>query len=128
MVANAKKIALLSLGAAYRRFQNQLEEQPEILAAITDIGMNAFAMESAWLRALKNGSGMSRDMAAVFLREAMGQVETAAREAITASAEGDALRTSLAFLKRFLKFEPVDSIGLRRRIAGRLLDAGRYII
>jgi hypothetical protein len=34
----------------------------------------------------------------------------------------------MAVLRRFAKYEPVDSIALRRRIADRLLAAGRYIL
>src|SRR6185437_14521781 len=46
LVANAKKTALLCLGAAHQKFQNAIEEQQEVLAGITDVAMNAFAMES----------------------------------------------------------------------------------
>ena len=56
---------------------------------------------------------------AVFLREAMETVESAARTVLAACSEGDALRTNLAVLKRFTKFEPVDAIATRRRIAAR---------
>ncbi len=94
--------------------------------------MNAFAMESVELRAQKLaqlGRGeIAADVAAVFLREAMEIVESAARNVLAASSEGDALRTNLAVLKRFTKFEPVNAIAARRRIAGRLLAAGRYIV
>ncbi len=38
------------------------------------------------------------------------------------------LRTNLAVLKRFTKFEPVNAIAARRRIAERLLAAGRYLV
>jgi hypothetical protein len=31
-------------------------------------------------------------------------------------------------LRRFGKYEPVDAIALRRKIARRLLDAERYIV
>jgi alkylation response protein AidB-like acyl-CoA dehydrogenase len=51
MVANAKKTALLCLGVAYQKFAADLENQQEVLASITDIAMNAFAMESTVLRA-----------------------------------------------------------------------------
>jgi hypothetical protein len=34
----------------------------------------------------------------------------------------------LAVLKRFTKFEPVNAIAARRRIAERLLAAGRYLV
>ena len=132
LVENAKKVALFALGVAYQKYMNAIEDQQEILAGITDISMNAFAMESVLLRAqklAKHGKGENaRDMAAVFLREAMETVESAARTVLAACSDGDALRTNLAVLKRFTKFEPVDAIATRRRIAARLLQADRYAV
>jgi len=132
LVANAKKVALFVLGVAYQKFMMALEDQQEVLAGITDIAMNAFAMESTLLRTQKlaaNGKGeMAADMCAVFLREAMETVESAARSVLAASCDGDALRTNLAVLKRFTKFEPVNAIGVRRKIAARLLEADRYAV
>ncbi len=132
LVANAKKAALLALGVAYQKYMTGLEDQQEILAAITDISMNAFAMESVWLRTQKLSKARKGEVAAemcpVFLREAMETVESAARNVLAASSEGDALRTNLAVLKRFTKFEPVNAIAARRRIAARLLAADRYVV
>jgi alkylation response protein AidB-like acyl-CoA dehydrogenase len=133
MVANGKKIALFALGIAYQKYMNALEDQQEVLANITDIAMNAFAMESALLRTQKiashgKPSELARDMCAVFLREALEIMESAARTVLAACSEGDALRTNLAVLKRFTKFEPVNSIALRRGIAERLLAADRYTV
>jgi alkylation response protein AidB-like acyl-CoA dehydrogenase len=132
LVENAKKTALLTLGIAYQKFGMALEEQQEVLAAITDIAMNAFAMESVYLRAqklakLQKGEN-SADVCAVFLREAMEIIESAGRNALAASSDGDGLRTNLAVLKRFTKFEPVNAIAARRRIAERVLSAGRYLV
>ena len=131
MAANAKKIALFCLGAAYQKYRDGLENQQEILAGITDIAMNAFAMESICARTVKlaaaGGGEMASAMAAVFARQAMGEIELAARSILAATAEGDALRMNLTVLKRFTRFEPVDVIQLRRKIARRLLDAGRYV-
>ena len=132
LVENAKKTALFALGVAYQKFGAALEEQQEILASLTDIAMNAFAMESVYLRAqklAKLGKGeIAGDVCAVFLREAMEIIESAARNVLAGSSEGDALRTNLAVLKRFAKFEPVNAIAARRRIAERLLSAGRYVV
>ena len=132
LVENAKKTALFALGVAYQKFGTALEEQEEVLAAITDIAMNAFAMESVYLRAqklAKLGKGeIAADVTSVFLREAMEIVESSARNVLAASSEGDTLRTNLAVLKRFTKFEPVNAIAARRRIAERLLAAGRYVV
>jgi alkylation response protein AidB-like acyl-CoA dehydrogenase len=132
LVENAKKSALFALGLAYQKFGAALEDQQEVLASITDIAMNAFAMESVYLRAqklakLRKGEIVA-DICPVFLREAMEIVESAARNVLAASSEGDALRTNLAVLKRFTKFEPVNAIAARRRIAERLLAAGRYLV
>jgi alkylation response protein AidB-like acyl-CoA dehydrogenase len=132
LVENAKKTALLTLGVAYQKFGAALEEQQEVLASITDIAMNAFVMESVYLRAqklAKLGKGeIAADVSSVFLREAMEIVESAGRNALAASSEGDNLRTNMAVLKRFTKFEPVNAIAARRRIAQRLLTAGRYLV
>ena len=125
LVENAKKTALFALGVAYQKFGTALEEEEEVLGSLTDIAMNAFVMESVYLRAQKTPAA---DVCDVFLREAMEIVESAARNVLAASSEGDALRTNLAVLKRFTKFDPVNAIAARRRIARRLLEAGRYIV
>jgi alkylation response protein AidB-like acyl-CoA dehydrogenase len=130
LVNSAKKVALLVLGVAYQKFLGAIEEQQEILAGITDVLMNAFAMESVLLRTHKLGSRdtTTQLMTGVFLREAIEQIESSARSIIAACSDGDTLRTNLAVLKRFAKFEPVNAIASRRMIARKLLDAGRYIV
>jgi alkylation response protein AidB-like acyl-CoA dehydrogenase len=124
LVRNARKIALLAMGVAYQRYLMELEKQQEILMGIADIAMDVFAMESVMLRAQKSGAGAA--IASVFLRDAMGRVEIAARTVLAGCSEGDALRTNIAVLRRFAKCEPVDAIALRRQIAERLLSAERY--
>lgn len=128
LVENAKKVTLLSLGLAYQKFMAALEEQQEVLAGITDLSMYAFAMESVLLRTMKLGAkaGIAADMCAVFLRDAMAEVEKSARPVLAACSEGDGLRTNMTVLRRFAKYEPVNSIELRRKIATRLLSTGRY--
>ena len=133
MVANAKKIGLFAMGMAVQKYGTSLEEQQEVVANITDIIMNAYAMESAMLRAEKiarsgKNAENARDLATVFSREAMDTIESAAKTVLTACGEGDALRANLTILKRFTKYEPVNTIGLRRRIAARMLEAGKYTV
>ena len=130
LVGNAKKIGLLLLAAAFEKFGSQMEKQQEVLAGIADVLMEAFAMESSVLRWEKMGrrEGAAGEMSAVFLRDAMTRIEGFARPVLAACAEGDDLRSKMAVLRRFAKFEPVDSIGLRRRIAERLTGAGHYVV
>jgi alkylation response protein AidB-like acyl-CoA dehydrogenase len=126
LVANAKKIGLLAMGLAYQKFAMDLEKQQEVLMGISDIAMEIFAMESVLLRTRKSGAGA--EMSAVFLRDAMARVEFSARAVLAACSEGDSLRTNMAVLRRFAKYEPVNAIELRRKIAHRLLAAERYLI
>ncbi len=128
--ANAKKVTLLLLSLAFEKYGLELEKQQEVLAAIADVTMETFAMESAVLRWKKTGKAESvaGDACAVLLCDSMARIEAFARPVLAACSEGDALRANMAILRRFTKYEPVDSIALRRRIAERLLDAGRYVV
>ncbi len=132
IVGNAKKIALLCLGAAYQRFLDRISDQQEVMAGITEISMSAFAMEGVHLRAQRmtaSGKGeLAQAMSQVFLRESMDLCEQQARTVLAACAEGDTLRIALGGLKRLAKYEPVDVIGLRRKVAARLLSAERYLV
>src|SRR5580698_3033269 len=132
ILLNAKKIALLLMGVAYQKYMMELEKQQEILASITDVIMDIFAMESALLRTQKlaeSGKGANAaDMTAVLVRDAMAHIDVTARNVVAACSDGDTLRTNLVVLRRFSKYEPVDAITLRRQIARRLLDAERYIV
>ena len=88
--------------------------------------MEAFAIESVSLRVEKTGKGA--DMRDVFVRDAMTRIEGFARPVLAACSEGDTLRSNLAVLRRFAKYDPVNSIAIRRRIADGLLSAGHYVV
>ena len=53
-------------------------------------------------------------------------MEVEARRALARISEGDTLRTHFSILRRFLRRTPPDSIGLRRQLAGRALEMGKY--
>ena len=127
LAANAKNAGLFLLGVAYQKFVDKIEEQQEVVASITDVLMNAYAMESGLLRAKKSGSAQAKDLADVFAGDALGHIEASAKKVLAACSEGDMLRANLTVLRRLTKYEPVNSIAIRRRIAKRLLDAGRYV-
>ena len=132
-LAQAKKIFLLAAGAAVQKFREQLAEHQEIVAALSNIVMEIYAMESTLLRAQKScaarGEAASQVMtnaARAFIYDAMDRVEKEARTSLAAIAEGDALVTQLAVLRRFAKHAPVDTIALRRSVAEALLAQDRY--
>jgi len=74
----------------------------------------------------KNSSGSHADVTRVFVNDAMNRVEFSARQVLAAVAEGDALRTQLAALRRLLRWMPINTVKARQRIAEFLTDNGRY--
>jgi len=131
LVRNAKLIALLTIGLAREKYGDQLEKQQEVVMNISDIIMEVFAMESSMLRSEKlasSGKAGSRDMCAVYLRDALSRIEGFSRTVLGACFEGATLRKHLSTVRGYADYEPVNSIALRRQIATRLLSSERYTI
>jgi hypothetical protein len=132
-LVQAKKMFLLAAGAAVQRFREQLADQQEIVAALANIVIDIYAMESSLRRAQKAFN--ARGEAAVvmveamrsFVNESFGHAEREARAALAATAEGDTLLTQLAVLRRFAKHAPADTISIRRRVADAILAQDRYL-
>ncbi|MBV8898194.1 MAG: acyl-CoA dehydrogenase family protein [Acidobacteriaceae bacterium] len=131
LVQNAKKIALLAIGMAYRKFGAELEKQQQVCMNLADISMEAFAMESAWLRkeklAARGKPGIAGDICSVFLRDAMARVELAARDVIGATSNGS-VRANMQILRRLAVYDPVHAAELRLNIAKKMLERERYAL
>jgi butyryl-CoA dehydrogenase len=56
----------------------------------------------------------------------MEKIESAARMVIATCGEGDMLRSQLAILRRLCKYDPFNVVLLRRTIAQRVIDTGKY--
>jgi alkylation response protein AidB-like acyl-CoA dehydrogenase len=133
LVAQAKKLGLFAAGAATQKYMQAIQDQQEIMGAIADMTIEAYAMESAVLRAQKiveaKGEATAEipvAMARVYLSQAMEKVESAARKVIAAVADGDMLRTQLAILRRLAKYDPFNTIELRQQIAQKMIERGKY--
>ena len=133
MVEMSKKIALLVTDAAVQKYMMKLADEQEILALISDIVIEVFAMESALLRALKSmerfgdeKSEVQKSMVKVYVNDAFERIKNYAKQAFAAIAEGDTLRTQLSALKELSRFTPINAVGLRREIADIVIKMGRY--
>jgi hypothetical protein len=126
LIANAKKLILFLSGVAYQRFGDRLMEEQEVLACLSDLIIDTYAAESAVLRAMKHPSSVLRDLALTFVNDAVGRMELSARQALSASAQGDELRGHLGIVRRLLRWQPVNTVATRRRIAQRLCEVGSY--
>jgi alkylation response protein AidB-like acyl-CoA dehydrogenase len=125
-VGAMKKVALMVLGTAMQTYGETLAEQQEVLSGAADIIIDVYAAESVVLRAGQAAAPLHADAAAVFVNDASGRVEIAARHALAAMADGDMLRTLLAALRRVMKAAPVNTVVLRRRVADAVAERKGY--
>jgi hypothetical protein len=133
ILEGVKKTFLLVAGAALEKHRDRLADRQEIVAALSDIVMECYAIESSLRRVQKaetargsQSTSVMGDAARVFLYDAADRVEAGARRALAAVLDGDMLRTQLAVLRRFLKREPADTIAMRQRISAAVQTGDRY--
>jgi len=131
LLVNAKKLVLLLAGIAYQKFGDKLIEEQEVLACLSDIISDIYMAESVRLRTLKvrkanAAKSIMADLTLVFVNDAVGRMESLARQALTATSEGDELRAQLGIAKRLLRWQPLNTVAMRRRIAKRLCEVGSY--
>ena len=128
-----KKVVLLVAGTAMQKYGTKLEQEQEVLSYLADILIDAYAAESAVLRAQDaaarkvSNADAHADAARITANEAAGRIELAARSCLAAMAEGDTLRTQLAALRRLMKITPVNTVAMRRRLADASVAKGDYL-
>jgi alkylation response protein AidB-like acyl-CoA dehydrogenase len=128
-----KKTALMVFGIAMQTYGTKLADQQEVLMFTSDILIDVFSAESAVLRATaatragKPRAALHADAARVLVNDAAARIEASARQALAAMAAGDTLRTLLAGLRRLMKWVPIDTVTLRRRLADEAVSQGGYI-
>ncbi|MEX0966055.1 MAG: acyl-CoA dehydrogenase family protein [Bacteroidia bacterium] len=133
-IANTKKAILMVAGAAAQKLMQDLEKEQEIIMDITDMMIKVFAAESALLRTMKRTGSSGEDesspymwMTQVYLSDALEQINLCGKHAIAAFTHGDEQRMMLMGLKRFTKFKIVNTVALRRKIAGKLIESGKWV-
>ena len=132
-IRNAKKAILVVAGAAVQKLMMKLKDEQEVIMNVTDMMIEVFACESAYLRTSKLAGIKSSDelqpyidMTKVYISDAMERISNYGKHAVTGFAEGDEQKMLLLGLKRFIKYEPINSIKLRRGIADKLIEADKY--
>jgi len=132
-VKNAKKAVLMTAGAAFQKLMQKMKEEEEIVMNISDMIAEVFAAESLLLRAEKlvemKGAADAQiyiDMTKVYFSDSMEKINLYGKHALTSFAVGDELRMMLMGLKRFTKYDTVNTKELRRNIADKVIEANKY--
>jgi len=130
---NAKKAFLLIAGSAVQKLMMNLEKEQEILIHAADVLIDIFTMESAMLRAEKlvnlhglESSQIYVDMVKCFFFDALDRINSNGRQALVAFADGDELRMMQMGLKRYTKYENINTKAIRRAVADKLVAENGY--
>lgn len=131
-LAQSKKAILMVAGAAVQKFMMDFEKEQEIMMNLADMLIDLYAAESTILRVEKlrsikpESSILFENIAKCFMSDALERINLSGKHAVTAFAEGDELRMMLLGLKRFTKYEPINTTAVRRDVANYIIEAGGY--
>lgn len=131
LLGRAKKAALLLFGGAHQKFGDKLIHEQEVLAVLSDLVIDIFLGESAVLRALKirgksDNAATHADLALIWVNDSVARMENRARDALAAMGSGEELKMQLGLARKLLRWTPLNTIAMRRRIAARLGTVASY--
>jgi alkylation response protein AidB-like acyl-CoA dehydrogenase len=126
-VAGMKKVSIAILGLALQTYGAAVDKEQEVLMLASDIIMDTFAAESAWLRAAAaGGDRLHLTVAELIAHDAALRVEANARTALSAMCTGDTLKTMQAALRRMLKLPAINTVAARRALSDAALEKKGY--
>lgn len=134
LLDNMKKLFLMAAGGAAQKFAADLQHEQEILCTLADMAMEIFAAESGLLRAKKmaakgaEGAEMAAKMTGCFISDMVPKMETWARQVIAGTEEGEAAGKMYAGVRLLCRYEPLNTIALKREIAGAVYAGKRYFL
>jgi hypothetical protein len=127
-VAELNKLLFgFAAGVAARAFGPAVGEQQEVLGALADVAMEAFAVDSAVARALQAPDPVADACVKLYAEEGHQRAAQRARAAILASLKEPAeARAALDRMKRLVDDEPGDAVAWREAVVGPTVEKGRY--
>lgn len=133
VLENLKKITLVIAGAAAQKLMMKLKDEQEILMNVADMLIQIYMLESVIVKTNRikdtlgeEASAAHNDICQLFMLEAVKVIKNSAEEALWSFSEGDELKMMQMALKRFTKTEAFNVKDVRRRVAQKLIEDGRY--
>jgi alkylation response protein AidB-like acyl-CoA dehydrogenase len=130
-VKNFKKVILICLHGATKRFEKNLIHEQEVLNNIAEMMMETYVSESLALRVEKMGSAgndisLYKDMLDVNLFDTANIVRKSAIEAISAFSDSESCAELMKAADNLTRVACVNVKDARRRIAGKLIEDNLY--
>ncbi len=133
----AKRLTIYTAGAAAQKFMDKLRDKQYIAEFIANLATDAYAIETAILRALQiqkkfgeEKGKLAANLVRTFVNETYPEMLLRARRMMLAVAEGnlEEFGKYSRALQRFEYFNPVDTTKTREEIARTLIEREEYRI
>jgi len=121
-----KMAALYAMKVATERFGTEIDKHQEVMAAIADVVMDAYAVDSMVARTRQSPDPLKVAMTQAYAADALARSGERARRALCASSEGQALDTHLRRIAPLFAFRPFDPAALRETVVRAAEEAGGY--
>jgi Acyl-CoA dehydrogenases len=135
LVQAAKDIFLLTLDASHQKYGNGLKNHQEIIKRLADLAIQAFGMESAWLRTQKAAANegeakakLKLSMTRAYINSTIDVLKYTSKETLTALAEGEELAKLLSDLEKVTQYSLQNTIALRQEVAAAISENGKYVV
>ena len=132
LAERTKRATLIAAGAAYQRFGQDLERHQQVTAALGDMVMGGYALESALLRAMKLRPGgraaSTADILAVLSQETMTRIRELGCLVLGSCLEGAELEHGFDAFEILTRTVPENLPAAKQRIASRVFEAGGYAL
>jgi len=122
-----KMAALYTMKVAAERFGTEIEKHQEVMAAVADVVMDAYAVDSMVARTRQSPTDPVKvAMTQAYAADAIARSGERARRALCASSEGSTLEKHLAAIAPLFVFRPFDPTTLRETVVLAAEEAGGY--
>jgi alkylation response protein AidB-like acyl-CoA dehydrogenase len=130
-VKNFKKVILLCIHGATKRFEKNIIQEQEVLNNIAEMMMETYVSESLALRVEKLGTvktdlSLYKDMLDVNLFDTANIVRKSALEATSAFSTAESCPTLVKAVENLTRVECINVKDARRRIADKLIEDNVY--
>jgi len=130
-IKNFKKVILISIHGATKRFEKSLIHEQEVLNNIAEMMMETYVSESLSLRVekmqtLKGDISLYKDMLDVNVSETADIVRKSALEAIGSFSSPESCSSLIKAVENLTRVECINVKDARRRIADKLIEDNSY--
>jgi hypothetical protein len=130
-VRNFKKVILMCIHGAVKKFEKSLVSEQEVLNNIADMMMDVYLSESLLLRiekreTLKGSAPVYRDMLDVNFYDAAARIRKSAQDAVYSFAAENEAQALVRASETLTKVAGVNIKDARRHIADRLIEDNQY--